>query len=235
VEVNKKPLFLGNPGFRIIGTWVWWAAGAGLTLWMLTTALGLRFTEFRTIYRLYPHLLIYVEIVGVGLFPLVITLVCRDNLGFYGINKRHMLSSLCWSTLIIAANRIYLFLATGGWFSWRPLTVHLDFPGNLWYALLGMFAYGPLEMFFVVWLITNTEKVIRGQFLNVSWGLIVTVILIGLAHVATASNIQSALYVTIIFFLLGLVFNSTKNSLGPMIAWTLINGQVWYLAQFIWS
>jgi hypothetical protein len=228
-------IFLSNPVFRVIAAWVWWAAGAGLTLWILTAALGFRFTEFHNIYSQFPHLLIYVEIMGVGLFPLALTLVYRENLEMYGIHKRHVLASFAWSLLIIAANSIFLFLSTGRWYSWRTLAIHLDFPGNLWYARLGVFAYGSLELFFVVWLIVNTEKVFRGWLLNISWGLIVAVILIGLAHVATASNLQSAVHASLVFFLLGLMFRRTGNSIGPMVAWTLINGQVLYLAQFLLS
>ncbi len=232
---KKRFAFLWNPTFRLIATWVWWAVGAGITLWMIATASGIPFNEFRTIYRQSPHLLIYVELVGVGLFPLVLALICRDDFAMYGIRHDGLFPSLFESALVVVANAIYLFLATGSWLSWRTLTVHLDFPLNLWYAALGVFAYGPLEVFFVIWLIVNAEKAIRGQLWIISWGLIVTVALVGLAHIATASSMLSAIYVTVILFLLGLVFSRTRNSLGPMIAWTLINGQVWFLVQFLWS
>ena len=232
---KKRFAFLWNPTFRLIATWVWWAVGAGITLWMIANASGIDFKDFRTIYSQSPHLLIYVEIVGVGLFPLLLTIICRDDLTLYGIRRDRLFASLFWSALVVVANSIYLFLATGNWLNWRALTVHLDFPLNLWYAALGFFVYGPLEVFFVIWLIVNAEQAIRGQFLTVSWGLIVTVMLVGLAHIATSSNLTSAIYVTVIFFLFGLISGRTKNSLGPMIAWTLINGQVWFLVQFLWS
>ena len=232
---NKIFAFLRNPTFRIIATWVWWAAAAGLVLWVITAALGIGFSEFRTIYRQQPHLLTYVEVVGIGLFPLVLTLICRDDWAVYGVQRNRLRASLLWSAVIIITNSVYLYLTTGYWINWRILTVHVTFPANLWYAFLGIFAYGPLEMFFVIWLIANTEKAIRGGFSIVSWGLLVTVVMVGLAHIATASSIYSALYVTVLFLSLGMVFKHTGNSIGPMIAWTIINGQVWYLAQFLWS
>ena len=235
MDTHKRLTFLRNPTFRIIATWIWWAAGAGLVLWIITAALGIDFTEFRTLYRQQPHLLIYVEVVGIGLFPLLLTLICRDDWAAYGVRRNRLGTSLLWSAVIVVANSGFLFLTTGHWINWRILTVHVAFPANLWYAILGIFAYGPLEMFFVIWLITNTERAIRGGLSIVSWGLLITVALVGLAHIATASGISSALYVSVLFFLLGLVFKCTGNSIGPMLAWTIINGQVWYLAQFLWS
>lgn len=232
---NTTFSFLWNPVFRIIATWIWWAVGAGLVLWAITAASGIGFTEFRTIYRQQPHLLIYVEVVGVGLFPLALTILCRDDWALYGVRGDRLGTSLVWSAVVMIANSAYLFLTTGHWMNWRILTVHVGFPANLWYAILGVFAYGPLEMFFVTWLIANTEKAIPGGLSCVSWGLLVTVVLVGLAHIAATSSMSSALYVTVVFLLLGLVFKFTGNALGPMIAWTVINGQVWFLAQFLWT
>jgi len=34
---------------------------------------------------------------------------------------------------------------------------------------------------------------------------------------------------------LGLIYKYTKNSIGPMIAWTLINGQIWFIVKILWS
>jgi hypothetical protein len=41
------------------------------------------------------------------------------------------------------------------------------------------------------------------------------------------------LNMTLVFFLLCPVYQRTGNSLGPMIAWSLMNGQVCYLAQLL--
>lgn len=40
----------------------------------------------------------------------------------------------------------------------------------------------------------------------------------------------NAARVTIEWLILGMIFKQTGNSLGPIIAWTLINGQVLLLA-----
>jgi membrane protease YdiL (CAAX protease family) len=69
---------------------------------------------------------------------------------------------------------------------------------------------------------------------SISWSLIVTVLLFGLLHVLVTQSLANALYVAVTFFLFGLIYTSTGNSIGPMIAWTVINGQVWFLAQLLW-
>ncbi len=102
-------------------------------------------------------------------------------------------------------------------------------------AVIVVFAYGPLEVFFVTWLITNTDRIFKSENARVSWGLIVTVLLFGLLHILVTQSLANALHVAVTFFLLGLIYKYTGNSIGPMAAWTLINGQVWFLAQLLWS
>ena len=107
----------------------------------------------------------------------------------------------------------------------------MEFPYNVWYAFLGVFAYGPLEVFFIIWLIVNTDKIFGSLEKMISPGLLITVLVFGLSHVILSpqGGLPNAVKVTIIFMLLGLIFKYTKNSIGPMIAWAIINGQVSYL------
>ena len=113
----------------------------------------------------------------------------------------------------------------------RP-DLYLGFPWNLWYALLGIFAWGPLEVFFVMWLITNTDQIFNDSDRVVSWGFIITVIIFGLMHILTTS-VYNAFYTGIIFLILALIYKYSRNAIGPMVAWTLINGQVWYIARLL--
>ncbi|NOY07333.1 MAG: CPBP family intramembrane metalloprotease [Spirochaetes bacterium] len=114
----------------------------------------------------------------------------------------------------------------------RP-DLYLSFPWNLWYAMLGLFAWGPLEVFFITWLITNTDRIFKNRDIVVSWGLIITVIIFGLIHIVTTQNLYNAAYTGTIFLVLGLIYKYSRNAIGPMIAWTLINGQVWYIMRLI--
>ena len=107
----------------------------------------------------------------------------------------------------------------------------LRFPYNVWYALLGVFAYGPLEVFFMTWLIVNTDIVFHGSEKVFSPGLLITVLIFGLSHIflSPQAGVVNAIRVAAEWLILGLIFKYTKNSIGPIIAWTLINGQVAHL------
>jgi membrane protease YdiL (CAAX protease family) len=63
-------------------------------------------------------------------------------------------------------------------------------------------------------------------------GLVITVFSFGLIHILT-TDLRNAVYTSAIFLVLGLIYRFTRNSVGPMIAWTLINGQVWYIARLL--
>ncbi len=108
----------------------------------------------------------------------------------------------------------------------------LSFPLNLYYAVLGVLAYGPLEVCFVVWLIVDTERALREHGDKIlSKGLVLTVVVFGLMHLALSpkAGVLNALSVTVTFMILGAIFKYIKNSIGPMTSWTLVNGMVTYL------
>jgi hypothetical protein len=113
----------------------------------------------------------------------------------------------------------------------RP-TLPLSFPWNVWYGLLGIIAWGPLEVFFFVWLIVNTDKIFKNGMKANSWGLLITVLAFALIYIFT-TDLRNALYTGAIFLILGLIFKHTRNIAGSLMAWTLINGQVWYIARLL--
>ena len=79
----------------------------------------------------------------------------------------------------------------------------LNFPYNLWYDSLGIFAYGPLEVFFIAWLIVNTDIALGSFERRGSPGLIITTLAFGLSHVITSpqAGVINALSVTLEFLL----------------------------------
>ncbi len=89
---------------------------------------------------------------------------------------------------------------------------------------MGVVANGPLEAFFVIWLIAKTDQLLGGAGRVVSGGLILVSVGFGLVHVLSTQDITNALHVGVIFFSLGWIFRYTGNSIGPMLGWTLING-----------
>lgn len=223
--------FLYNPVFRVITTWVWWLVGAMLVVLIILAVYGFDLAVLGE----KRYLVVYVEIVSAGLLPLVFTLICKDDSTQYGLGRKGLAKSLLLSSLCVAAFYGLAFLSTDQLMSVDSPSFHLNFPWDLWYVALGVFAWGPLEVFFVMWLVANTDRVFKSENRTMSWGLIVTVVIFGTVHILTTQSIYTAFYVGTIFFVLGLIYKYTKNSIGPMIAWTLINGQIWFIVQILWS
>jgi membrane protease YdiL (CAAX protease family) len=228
--------FLYNPVFRVITTWVWFLVGAALVILIILAVYGLDLATALEVLWEKRYLAAYIEIVSVGLLPLVFTLICKDDPTQYGLGRKGLAKSLLLSGLYVAGLFGFALLSRGQLMSGiEPPNFHLNFPWNLWYVALGVFAWGPLEVFFVTWLITNTDQIFKNENRTMSWGLIVTVVIFAMAHILTTQSIYNAFYTGWIFFVLGLIYKYTKNSIGPMIAWTVINGQIWFMVQILWS
>lgn len=232
MKQNTFSGLLYNPTLRVVATWIWWLVGAVLTVLMIVAIQGIPLSSATSILGEKRYLAVYIEMVSVGLLPVVFTLLCRDDLTQYGLTSKGWGKSLSYSLLFVAAMFTLAYLTRGRLMTDDRPPLHLDFPWNLWYALLGIFAWGPLEVFFVVWLIANTDRIFKDEDRLISWGLLITVAGFGLLHVVTTSAFN-AFYTGSIFFILTLIYKHTRNALGPMLAWTLINGQVWYIARML--
>jgi hypothetical protein len=106
--------------------------------------------------------------------------------------------------------------------------LHQPTVGNALLAGLGLVAYGPLEVFFVVWLIHNTDRIFKTEANTWSWGLLLTIAIYGLLH--SFSQGANSLVIAAEMLALGLVFKSIRNSIGPMLAFMLMNEYAWFLA-----
>ncbi|HEX7320600.1 MAG TPA: CPBP family glutamic-type intramembrane protease [bacterium] len=181
-----------------------------------------------------PHYTSYFEFMFVGLAPLILVIFFRENLSMYGVGKKGIIRSL---TLGLSLALIYRLISpllshTGVVLVYRSFD--LAFPLNLYYALLGIFAYGPLEAFFVVYLMVNVDilvSVMTGKrspntFLA---GAILVPVFFGLFHIVTTGNVSNAVQVALFSCGYGLIYRYTGNSIGPMSAWTLANGWVQFL------
>ncbi|RLE50195.1 MAG: hypothetical protein DRJ31_02270 [Candidatus Methanomethylicota archaeon] len=209
-------------------TWIWMFAGLLATILLIACVKGVSLAVEQLIDMLgrEPYLASYAEVIGVGALPLIISLACKDDFRIYGLTREGLTKSLAASTLMASAILLMRALHENSVFH----SFNLRFPYNIWYAFLGVFAYGPLEVFFVVWLIVNTDRALNCLKSVFSPGLIITVLAFGLSHVVfSQGGVVNAIKVTTIFFILSLIFKRTGNSIGPMIAWTLINRQVSYL------
>jgi len=234
MEQNKRSAIWYNPIFRVVTTWLWFIVGALLVILIILAVYGINFAKAMEILGERRYLAVYIEIVSVGLLPVVFTLACRDDLVLYGLGRKGLVKSLLLSGLFVVVLFSVAFLIRGQLMTGLSPSPHLDFPWNIWYVTLGVFAWGPLEVFFFIWLVANTDRIFKSVNRIVSWGLIVTIIIFGLAHILT-TNIYNAFYTGGIFLVLGLIYKYTKNSIGPMIAWTLINGQILFIVKILWS
>lgn len=227
--------FLYNPVFRVIITWVWFLVGAALVIMIILAVYGFDLATALEVLGEKRYLAVYIEIVSVGLLPVVFTLICKDDPTRYGLGRKGLAKSLLLSGLFVAVLFGFAFLSRGQLMSGvETPKFHLNLPWNLWYVTLGVFAYGPLEVFFVMWLVANTDRILKSKNRTISLGLIVTVVIFAIVHILTTS-IYNAFYTGSIFFVLGLIYKHTKNPIGPMVAWTLINGTIWFYVQMLWT
>ena len=80
---------------------------------------------------------------------------------------------------------------------------------------------------------SHTDQIFKEHERTMSWGLVVTVVAYALLHILTTNSIINALSITIIFLFFGLIYKTTENSIGPMIAWTLVNRQALLVASML--
>lgn len=221
---RSQTMTLSSPLFRVSITW----------LWLAVPMILLRISP-STAHRLsrHPYFSSYFEILLAGLIPVLFTIFGREKWSRYGLTRKGFAKSFASSLVFVAIGYTFSRLSTGHWMSFGTLVSNMSFPAKAFYALLGIFAYGPLEIFFFVWLVSNTEQVFQSKSGSFLLSLAVTAILYGLLHFIF-QGFFALLEVSVIFFVLGLIFRWTKNSIGPMIAWTLLNRQPWFLASLLW-
>jgi hypothetical protein len=235
MKQNGRFAFLYNSVFRVIITWVWFLVGAALIVLIILAVYGFNLATALEVLGEKRYLAVYIEIVSVGLLPVVFTLICKDDPILYGLGRKGLAKSLLLSGLFVTVLFSFALLGKGQLMSGvETPKFHLGLPWNIWYVILGVFAYGPLEVFFVIWLVANTDRSLKSENKTISLGLIVTVAIFAMAHILTTS-IYNAFYTGSIFFILGLTYKHTKNSIGPMVAWSLINGTIWFYIQMLWT
>lgn len=232
IQSDRIFRLLYNPLFRVISTWLWWFVGAALTVLVILVIQGISLSTATTLLAEKQYLAVYIEIVSVGLLPVIFTVVCRDDPAQYGLTRLRLADSIWLSLLFVIVMFGWAYYSRGQLMTDDRAALQLQVPWNIYYAVLGIFAWGPLEVFFVTWLITNTDRIFRGEKRMLSWGLVITLTGFTALHILT-TNAANALYTGWIFLVLTLIYKHTRNAWGPVLAWTLINGQVWYIARLL--
>jgi hypothetical protein len=233
MQPQKRTSFLISPRFQVPATWIWNAVGTFAVAAIVAIALPRNIALDRSALEQQPSLAlipIFSEIILAGLLPIVFSILRRDKAAEYGITGKGLLVSLVLSAGVVLVYFSYLSIRAG------HLTTNLQLPelhqltvGNALFASLGLVAYGPLEVFFVVWLIHNTDRIFKTEANTWSWGLLITIAIYGLLH--SFSQGANSLVLAAEMLALGLVFKSTRNSIGPMLAFMLMNEYAWFLAK----
>ena len=233
MQPQKRTSFLISPRFQVPATWIWNAFGTFAVAAIVAIALPRNIALDRSAMKQQPSLAlipIFSEIILAGLLPIVFSILRRDKAAEYGITGKGLLVSLVLSAGVVLVYFSYLSIRAG------HLTTNLQLPGlhqlmvgNALFASLGLVAYGPLEAFFVVWLIHNTDRIFKTESNTWSWGLLITIAIYGLLH--SFSQGANSLVLAAEMLALGLVFKSTRNSIGPMLAFMLMNEYAWFLAK----
>ena len=226
---------LKTPKFQVMATWIWNMVAvlvvSSIVVAMYTEipTLGSEARREDTRLVLIP---VITEIIAVGLLPVVFTLLNRDRAADYGLQRQGLLNSLAYSALVVLVFFAILSILNG------QITTSINLPelqlSTFWEpvtALLAILAYGPLEVFFVIWLIHNTDRLYNSVTKILSTGLLVTILLYGVLHYFSQG--VNALVIAAIFLLLGLIFKATRNAIGPLVAWTLMNNAIWDLVGIL--
>lgn len=189
-------------------------------------ALGHGFAFSREL-RAYPWVMLAYALVGIGALPVLLSLAAHEDCKTYGLGRTGLRGSLVASAAFVA----FVLLMAAAFGQARlpsPADAALHFPLTVVYAALATLAWGPLEVFFVIWLVVNADRFLASRERIVSRGLVLTLALFWVLHlVAARGGVGNATAVTVIFLVLGAVFGRTRNAWGPMLAWTFLNPQVW--------
>lgn len=230
-EVKRKSVIY-NHKFRVIFTWIWFFVGAIVVILIFFIIKGFNIEEAMGILNNERHLMVYLEFCAVGFMPLLLSIVCKDDPSLYGLNmkKTSLGKSILLSLIFIAILYIIGYLLKGTIMSYPSHEYNLEIPWNFIYGVASVFTWGPLEMFFFVWLVVNTDLIFNDKKIIVSKGLIITTIIFAALHIIT-TDIQNAVYTGLIFFALGLIYKFSDNIIGPAIAWTMLNGTVWMVSR----
>jgi len=226
---------LENRKFQVVATWVWNLMGALVVSVVVAAILPSNIALDRAALRAQPRwaiIPILSEIVLVGLLPVIFTVLSKEPAAQYGLTRKRLVSSLALSAVVVVAYFAFLSIRAG------HLTTSVTFPGlahatpgNILLALLALLAYGPLEVFFVLWLIHNTDQIFKTQAPVWSLGLLLTIVIYGVLH--AFSQGANSIVIAAQFLALGLIYKTTRNAVGPMLAFMVMNEYAWFLAKVL--
>lgn len=224
-----------RPKFQVIATWLWLLVLPLSLIAVLVGLLRLEVGVMRSWWSDHLYYQGYLEAALAGLLPIIFFLLNKEALAKYGFRRDRLGVSVGLSLAVAAVFFLYSYLTTGNWINHSDIAADLGGLSLVWFVLWGIFANGPLEVFFYVFLLEKTDDIFDSDHKLLSKGFWITTVLDAAAHIITTQSVSNSIAVFVIFFFLGLVYRSTKNIVGPMLGWTLINGMVWAFITMPWN
>jgi len=227
-----KAKLIFTPKFQVLATWLWLFL---LPMSLAGILIGISKREMSVMlawWRAHQYYQGYFEPLTAGLLPMVFVWLNKEKPERYGIRWDGLAKSLLLSIIFAGIVHLFDFLSTGNWINHSDITGVLGFLPVLWYTAWGVFANGPFEIFFYIFLLEKTDEIFNSGDTLLSKGFWIITGLHGINHIITTLSLSNALNVFLIFFFLGLIYRYTKNALGPMLGWTSINGMVWAYWSF---
>ncbi len=233
MKAKARSKFWLDSKFQIISTWVWNAIAAFLVIVIVAVAapgvgLSNEALNDRPALAIIP---ILSEIVAAGLLPVLFAVLGKDRPANFGLSSKNLARSLLLSIPVVLIYLVFIAFGLDRFPDVNLANIHLTNPWGFLPAILAVLAYGPLEVFFVIWLIQRTDQLFNSRDTLLSPGLILTIVIYGALHAISQGSY--ALIITTYFLAIGLVYKFSHNAIGPMLAWTIINKFIWFLTVIL--
>ena len=175
----------------------------------------------------------FLEFFLVGFLCILFAFLNHDSGKIDGLTSEGLNKSLTFGIVLIAFHASFRYASGTAIFEpkLQALTQSLaqPFPYNIGFALFSGFAYGPLEVFYVVFLAVRFDQALGVASRRVvSKGTIITAVLFGLLHIGNIVFFGPLVIVNVVksiilALVLMTIFRYTGCSLGPMLYWTFTN------------
>ncbi len=170
----------------------------------------------------------------VGVLAVVFALVARDRRETFGLNRRGLPMSLLFGGGLVLLQATLRYALGEAPFGVTLLemaqSLAQPFPANVGFALFTALAYGPLEVFYIVFLVVRADQGLRpsrrkilsnGTLLGV--GLWASVHVTNAVFVGLVAGLERVVEAFVVGLVLMAIFKYTTCSVGPMVYWTVSN------------
>jgi len=173
---HQKLRRLSEPKFQVITTLFWNFIIGGVIIAILSLGLEINLELNPDDLQAYPEfaiVIIFLNLIAVGLFPIIYTILDKENASWYGISRIGFERSLILGILIVGGYYTLSLLITGQLLGnlypiefntncaiSRVRCIRFSISGIV-YSVIGAITYGPIEVFFVIWLIFKLDRSFR--------------------------------------------------------------------------